>query len=146
MNEIEILKKVSKILENKVYTKVSINPLLPKLGWSFDLFGESKKESIAIEFRKNDKIPDIFIEKIKQIKNYSKKLTIYLMFERKPRGSVLSLLETHGIGVMVFQNNQIYHLTPSKDFSKIQPPKKRKPKKKPKEMHKIHTIRAVSFE
>ena len=137
MNEIEILKRVSKILENKGFTKVFINPLLPELGWSFDLFADSKKESIAIEFRKNDKIPDIFIEKIKQIKKFSKKLTIYLMFERKPRSSILTLLETHGIGVMVFQNNQIYHLIPSKDFSKVRPPKKGKPKKKPKEMHQI---------
>lgn len=131
------LRKMAAILKRKGFEKITFNPIVTSLNWSFDIFAEKKNEAIAVEFRKNDNIPDIFIERINKIKKFSKKLTIYLIFQKKPRNSTISLLKDIGIGIMVFHEKRFYYLSSSRDFSrkKAIPKKKRRIKEKP--MHQI---------
>lgn len=142
MNESKICDKLSSIYTKRGFTSIQIDPIIPELGWSFDFFAESENETVAIEIRKNDKIPDVFIERIEKIKKHSKKLSIYVLFDKQPRSSVLSLLERQKIGVILFQKNNIYYLIPSKDFSRLPKIKKKKRKieKKPKAMYQIYVF------
>jgi len=139
MEETEILHNIIPHLKRKGYTKVSIRPILPHLKWSFDIFAESSEEALALEYRKNDKIQELFIERIKGIKGYKKRLYIYCIFDKRPRESIIALLKQYGIGVMVFQNSELYDLSTSKNFSKGLLPKKKpkKPTKKEKPMYQI---------
>lgn len=116
--EEEVIKKIIPLLESKGFKKVLKNSALPNIRWSFDLLGESEQAIIALEIRRNDKIPDILLERVKSITKYPKKLFIYLVFEKAPSNSVISMLSTYGIGTIVFQNNQLYFLAKSRDFSK----------------------------
>lgn len=147
MEEVEAIKRIIPILKDKGYNSISRSPILPALSWSFDLVAESSDKVLALEYRRNDKIPDSFLERMQNIKRYKKRLFIYLIFDKRPRETSISLLNKFGIGVMIFQNNKLYSLSDSKDFSKSSESKtvsrirtnKKKQKKvvKEKTMHQI---------
>ncbi|MBI2101970.1 hypothetical protein HYT53_05155 [Candidatus Woesearchaeota archaeon] len=128
MDEKEILKKLSHHLTREGYPHISINPFLKTLGWSFDLYAESKNNAVAIEYRKNDNVPKIFFDRVASIKGQKRILKIYLLFEKTPKASAFKSLKEAGIGIIIFQKQRFYIFLESKDFSK-RPISKSKAKK-----------------
>lgn len=141
MDESVILKELTNLFKRQGFSSIKVQPITPDLKWSFDLFAENKKEAVAIEIRKNDNIPQIFIDRIKAINTYKKKLNIFIVFDKKPRDSSISILKSLGLGVIIFKNNKLYPLFFSKDFSSKKSKKKKvtkkRKKRKTKDMHKI---------
>jgi len=118
MEEKEILDGICRTLTKKGYHNISITPKINFIEWSFDIFAEGSDNYLAIEFRKNSSIPEVFFEKLKKIKKTEKKLYIYFAFQQHPDSSLINVLKENGIGVILFQNNKIYFMLESKDFSK----------------------------
>ncbi|MFH1770121.1 MAG: hypothetical protein ABH828_01040 [archaeon] len=140
MNEKLIITEVSEFLKKQGYPKISISPILKNISWSFDILAENDKEALAIEYRKNDNILDIFIERIKSIKKHPKKLKIYLLFEKVPKSATLNFLKKEEIGIILIKKSKIFYFLNSKDFSKNPPPKKIPIKKKEKKFKPMHQI------
>ena len=138
MDEALAIEKITEILRNKGFRTISFNEINIPVNWAFDIFAEKKDEVVVFEYRKNDRLLDIFFQRLKDIKKFDKKLSIYLVFERRPKGSVISKLSSLGIGIMLFQKDKIFTLSKSKDFSKKKPKKIiKKPREIPKSMHQI---------
>lgn len=118
MEEKEILDGICRTLAKEGYRNISITPKINFIEWSFDVFAESSDNYLAIEFRKNSSIPEVFFEKLKKIKKTEKKWYIYFAFQQHPDSSLINVLKENGIGIILFQNNKIYFMLESKDFSK----------------------------
>lgn len=151
MQENKILERLSTFFSKEGFRKIYTAVIVESIGWAFDVVAENKHETIAIEFRKNEQILDIFLNKIDSITRHDKKLFIYVALEKTPRYSIIALLNRYGIGIIIIQRNRIFFLTKSKDFSKkakykikIKKVAKRKPgkkrKKKYKTMHQINVF------
>ena len=124
MQDKELLNKTSEFLKKVGYTHISFSPIIKRLEWSFDIIAENNKEMVAIEYRRNDTILDVFIQRINKIRDYPKKLKIFFLFEKAPRPSTLTLLKKHKIGILLIDNGKVYYLLDSKDFSKKHQKKK----------------------
>ena len=94
MQENKILERLSTFFSKEGFRKIYTAVIVESIGWAFDVVAENKHETIAIEFRKNEQILDIFLNKIDSITRHDKKLFIYVALEKTPRYSIRLIIRS----------------------------------------------------
>lgn len=113
----EELQLISFILKKRGFNSFFIEKLVEGTNWAFDLFAENEKEAIALDYRKNETVSPIFLDRTSNIKTFHKKLSLFVVFEKIPSPKIFEELSKKGVGILLFRKKELIVLLKSKDFS-----------------------------
>lgn len=100
------------------FRKISFESSPKEFNWNPDIYAEKKNESIAIEIRESEEIPEFFLQRMALTGGLMDKLLIYILFPFEPKKSIVKKIEEYNIGILILRKNRFEVLKKSKNFSK----------------------------